>query len=109
MSDDRETILSRVRGALAPLHARAPMPVYDSELAVMRKLIAGRDLVELFAERIKRVNGLAFTDPSALIAHLRVGKCLHGYCDPALWPRLAAHFDGDFKVEADFDRARIDD
>jgi L-lactate dehydrogenase complex protein LldG len=109
MSDDREAILSRVRGALAPLRERAPLPQYDSEIAVMRKLIAGRDLAELFAERIKRVNGQAFTDLAALVAHLRTNQWLRGYCDPALWPKLAPHFGGDFKVETEFDRTRVDD
>lgn len=109
MSDDREAILSRVRGALAPLRERAPLPEYDSELAVMRAMIGGRDRVELFAERIKKVNGLAFTDPAALAAYLRAGGWLHGYCDPELWPRLASHFGADFTVEQVFDRARVDD
>ncbi len=108
MSDDREAILSRVRGALAPLRDRAPLPDYDSEIAVMRKLIAGRDLAELFAERIKRVNGLALTSVGALVAHLRAGNWTRGYCDPALWPRLAPQFAG-FKVETEFDRTRVDD
>jgi L-lactate dehydrogenase complex protein LldG len=107
--DDREAILSRVRGALAPLRERAAMPDYDSEISVMRALIAGRDLVELLAERMKRVNGLAFTDVAALVAHLRAGGWTHGYCDPALWPRLAPHFGAEFKVEAEFDRSRVDD
>lgn len=109
MTDDREAILSRVRGALAPLRERAPLPDYDTEMAVMRNLIAGRDLAELFAERIKRVNGLALTSPAALVDHLRAGKWLRGYCDPALWPRLAAHFGADFKIEQEFDRRRVDD
>jgi L-lactate dehydrogenase complex protein LldG len=109
MTDDREAIFSRVRGALAPLRDRAPLPEYDSEIAVMRQLIAGRDLVELLAERMKRVNGRAMTDPAALVAHLRAGKRMRGYCDPVLWPSLAAHFGADFKVEATFDRKRVDD
>jgi L-lactate dehydrogenase complex protein LldG len=110
MTDDREAILSRVRGALAPLRERAPLPAYDAEIAVMRTLLAGRDLAELFAERIKRVGGLAFTDPSALVAHLHAGGWLRGYVDPALWPRLAPHFAGGvFKIEFEFDRTRVDD
>ena len=109
MPDDREAIFSRVRSALAPLRERAPLPAYDTEITVMRNLIAGRDLVELLAERMKRVNGLAFTDATALVAHLRAGGWLHGYCDPALWPRLAPHFGAEFNVEAEFDRARVDD
>ena len=109
MSDDREAILSRVRGALAPLRERAPLPGYDSELAVMRKLIAGRDLAELFAERTKKVNGQAFTDIAALVAHLRAGGWRRGYVDPALWPRLQPHFGADFTIEHEFDRTRVDD
>lgn len=109
MTDDRESILSRVRGALAPLHERAALPQYDSEMAVMRKLIAGRDLVELFSERIRRVNGLALTETAALVDTLRKNKWLHGYCDPVLWPKLAPAFGPDFKVETEFDRSRIDD
>jgi L-lactate dehydrogenase complex protein LldG len=109
MTDDREAIFSRVRGALAPLRERAPLPQYDSEMAVMRKLIAGRDLVELFSERTAKVNGRAFTDPAALAAYLREAGWLRGYCDPAIWPRLAPFFGGGFTVEQEFDRARIDD
>jgi L-lactate dehydrogenase complex protein LldG len=109
MSDDREAIFSRVRGALAPLHERAPLPAYDSEIAVMRALIAGRDLADLFAERLKRVGGLALSSPTELVAHLRAGKHLRGYCDPALWPALAPHFAPDFTVEQAFDRTRVDD
>ena len=48
MSDDQEAIFSRVRGALAPLRDRAPLPQYDADIAVMRALIGGRDLVDLF-------------------------------------------------------------
>jgi L-lactate dehydrogenase complex protein LldG len=109
MSDDREAILSRVRGALAPLRDRAALPAYEAEIAVMRNLISGRDLVELFGERIRKVNGLSFTDPASLVEHLRAGGWMRGYCDPALWPRLAPHFASDFTVEHAFDRDRIDD
>lgn len=109
MADDRESILSRVRGALAPLHERAPLPEYDSELAVLRKMIAGRDLVELFAERLRRLNGLVVTRPAEVVEFLRKNNWTHGYCDPVLWPRLAPAFEPEFKVETEFDRARVDD
>ncbi len=62
--------MSRVRGALAPLRDRAPLPEYDSDMAVLRTMIAGRDLAELLAERMKRVNGLALTEPSAVVEYL---------------------------------------
>jgi L-lactate dehydrogenase complex protein LldG len=108
-SADREAILSRVRGALAPLHERAALPDYTTEISVMRNLIAGRDLVELLGERMKRVNGLLLTDAAALVAHLRAGGWTRGYCDPALLAQLAPHFAADFKLETEFDRTRVDD
>ena len=46
-----------------------------------------RRAAELFAERLKRVSGLAFTGAEPLVAHLRAGGWLRGYCDPALWPK----------------------
>jgi L-lactate dehydrogenase complex protein LldG len=108
-ADDRESILSRVRGALAPLHERAALPDFDTELAVMRRVLANRDPYAVFAERLKLVNGLALTDVGALAAFLRAGGWLRGYCDPVLWPRLAPHFGAEFSVAATFDRTRIDD
>jgi L-lactate dehydrogenase complex protein LldG len=109
MNEEREKVLARVRRALAPLNERAPMPYYDARIAVMQGLIAGRDLAALFAERIKRVNGLSFTDAAALVGHLRSNGWLHGYCDPLLWPRLESYFAADFQVELEFDRSRIDE
>jgi L-lactate dehydrogenase complex protein LldG len=109
MTDDREAILSRVRGALAPLRERAALPRYAAEIAVMQKLIAGRDRVELFCERIRKVNGLAFTEAVALGQHLRAGGWTRGYCDPEIWPQLAPGFGDGFVVEHAFDRSRVDD
>ena len=108
-ADDREAIFSRVRGALAPLHERAPMPDYTTELAVMRQMMGNRDTLAVFTERIALANGIALTEPAALVVRLRENGWLRGYCDPVLWPQLAPHFGADFKVEFDFDRTRVDD
>ena len=109
MPDDREAILARVRAALAPLPERAALPDYDTELAVVRKLLAHRDPLEVFAERIKLVHGEALTDPAELARRFLREGWVHGYCDPVLWPRLAPHFGGGFQVETEFDRGRVDD
>jgi L-lactate dehydrogenase complex protein LldG len=109
MPDDREAILTRVRAALEPLPERAKMPEYDTEFAVFRKLLAHRDLFEVFAERIKLLHGEAMTDPAELARMLKTDGRTHGYCDPALWPRLAPHFGERFRVETEFDRTRVDD
>jgi L-lactate dehydrogenase complex protein LldG len=109
MNDDRDLILGRVKSALAPLKDRAALPEYAGDLAVMRKLIAGNDLLAVFSERIALVNGRAITEVAALIAQLRAGQWFHGYCDPALWPQIGACFGPDFTIETEYDRTRIDD
>ena len=108
-SDDREAILSRVRAALAPLPERAAMPAYDTGIAVVRQVLAHRERLAVFAERIVLVHGEALTNPEEMVQRLRAGGWTHGYCDPALWPRLAPFFGEGFHVETEFDRTRIDD
>ncbi|HVW21443.1 MAG TPA: LUD domain-containing protein [Opitutaceae bacterium] len=108
MSSDREAILGRVKAALAALPRRAALPEYDSELAVVRKLLAQRDLFEVFAERIQLVHGEAHADVEAVARRLREAGWMNGYCDPGLWPRLEPYFAG-FTVETSFDRTRVDD
>jgi len=109
MNTDREAILSRVRGALAPLPQRAPLPDWDPELAKSRALLGDRDLLTVFAERIKLANGLALTDPAELVKHLKAGGWTRGYCDPVLWPQLKAYFGPEFTVSTEYDRTRVDD
>jgi L-lactate dehydrogenase complex protein LldG len=109
MPDSREAILGRVRSALAPLAERAALPEYDADLATLRKLLADRDLLAVFAERVKLLHGEMSTDPAQVAKRLREAGWTRGYCDPALWPRLAPHFGEGFDVETDFDRSRIDD
>jgi L-lactate dehydrogenase complex protein LldG len=109
MSDERDLILKRVKDALAPLAKREPLPEYAGDLAVMRQIVAGRDPLELFAERIQIVNARCITDAGKLAAELREKGWVHGYCDPALWPALAPHLGAGFTVETAYDRTRIDD
>ena len=106
---EREQILGRVREALAPLRNRAAPPEYAADIAVAASVLAGRDLLSVFSERIQLVNGLAMTDAAQLSDYLRANRWLHGYCDPALWPGLAARFGAGFTVETEFDRDRADD
>jgi L-lactate dehydrogenase complex protein LldG len=105
----REQILSRVRGALAPLPKRAPLPDWDRELVILREAHAGVDRAALFSERFKAVNGRPMTSPGELTTYLTENNTLHGYCDPALWPVLQPALPAPFVVETEFDRARVDD
>jgi L-lactate dehydrogenase complex protein LldG len=109
MSDSREQILNRVRAALAPLLQRAPLPEWERELVDLRGTRNSTDLWALFAERLKAVNGTPLTTVAELVALLESNGWRHGYCDPALWPRLREAFPTAFTVETDFDRRRIDD
>jgi L-lactate dehydrogenase complex protein LldG len=109
MADDRETIMGKVRAALAPLPERAPMPAYNSGLELARKRQDAGDPRAEFAARLKAVNGELAADPASLVESLRARGWLHGYCDPALWPVLQPHFSDAFTVELSFDRNRVDD
>ena len=109
MSSDRETILSRVRAALAPLPQRAALPDWEAELVVMRQARGAVEAWRLFAERLLGVNGTPLTAVAELVTLLEKGGWRHGYCDPVLWPKLAPAFPASFKVETAFDRTRVDD
>jgi L-lactate dehydrogenase complex protein LldG len=109
MDDDREAIMARVRGALAPIAERARMPDYDGGLVLARSRRDRGDPLAEFASRIRAVNGELVENPSALAARLREHQWMHGYCDPGLWPGLEPHFGAGFIVETVFDRSRVDD
>jgi L-lactate dehydrogenase complex protein LldG len=105
----KEAILSRVRGALNALPKRATLPDWDLELAQARKLVGDHPTAEMFAERIKLVNGRCYTSVAEVVEQLRAGGWTRGYCDPALLPVFAPLFGKDFTIETEFDRTRIDD
>jgi len=109
MNDDREIILSRVRGALAPLAERAAYPSFADDVALMRGIVDGRDPWVVFCERIKLVNGEGIERVEDLVILLKENQWLRGYCDPKLWTQLASSFGPEFTVETEFDRTRIDD
>ncbi len=111
MSSARDTLLARVKAALAPLPERAPLPNWERELVIMRQARGEVDPWTLFAARLAGVNGTPLTSVEELLALLAKNNWRHGYCDPALWPGLRAAFDaaGGFTVETDLDRARVDD
>jgi L-lactate dehydrogenase complex protein LldG len=109
MTSSRDQILSRVRDALAPLPKRAPLPDWDRDLVVLREAHGGVDRWTLFSERMKAVNGRPMSSVPDLVSSLVESNTLHGYCDPTLWPDLAAAFPAPFIVETEFDRVRVDD
>jgi L-lactate dehydrogenase complex protein LldG len=109
MNDDREVILSRVRGALAPLRKRAAYPNFPDDVAVMHEVVDWKDPWSVFYERTKLVNGEGLERVEDVVALLTANHWLHGYCDPKLWPRLAPAFGPEFTVETAFDRTRVDD
>ncbi|MDR0351836.1 MAG: LUD domain-containing protein [Opitutaceae bacterium] len=110
----RETILARVRAALAPLKHRAPYPDYPDTIAVppplAPQLAPGSDLWTAFSARARLVHGTPMEGgPAALAAWLREKQLTRGYCDPALHPQFeTALAAAGIAIETTFDRARID-
>ncbi len=106
----RDAILERVRAALAPLTERAAYPEFADDAAVMHQLFPeGGDRWKLFVERVRLVNGIAFSSAGEVGTWLREHDCLRGYCDPELLPVFAEALGEGFTVETEFDRARVDD
>ena len=104
----RDAILARVKSALAPLPQRAALPDFEADLAVVRKMVAGKDLVQAFTERLLAVHGETFESPAAVVERLKAGLWIRGYCDPELLPLFAGQLEG-LTVETTFDRTRVDD
>jgi L-lactate dehydrogenase complex protein LldG len=101
--------MSRVRGALAPLPNRAPLPDWERDLVVLRQARGNPDPWALLSERLRGVNGTPLNGAAELVSYLEKNHYLRGYCDPTLWPNLTAAFPSTFAVETEFDRTRVDD
>ena len=61
MAGDRESILGRVRAALAPLAKRAARPDYDAGLELARERAGAGDPLAEFTERLLAVNGEVYS------------------------------------------------
>lgn len=109
MSNARDTILSRVGTALAGIPRRATLPDWDIELAQARKLVGGRPAEEVFAERIRLVNGRCMSSAKEVAAALLEGGWTRGYCDPSLLHLVAPALGEGFTIETEYDRTRVDD
>jgi L-lactate dehydrogenase complex protein LldG len=109
MDGDRDSILRKVREALAPLPKRAAMPDYDSALELTRTRVDQGDPLAEFMARMRAVNGEVVASPAALAELMKLKGWRRGYCDPALWGVLGPVLGADFHVEQVFDRTRVDD
>jgi len=67
------------------------------------------DAWKLFAERLALIHGTPLASVAELVQLLDGKGWRHGYCDPALLPKLAPAFPESFKIETVFDRSRVDD
>lgn len=106
----RAKVLAAVRGALAPLAERAAYPQWEPADTVCRAHPDFGTLWELFAWRLKGVNGTPLVGAAALAAHFRGGQHTFGYLDPALEPALGpALRAAGVEYSTVFERARVDD
>lgn len=109
MSDDREPVFRRIRGALATRGERERAPEYADGAAVAERALVGRDFESAFVSRWERVRGIAFVSAADLAAWLRARNAFRGHCDALLQPQLAGAFREPFQLDAEFSRERIDD
>ncbi len=108
--NDRERIFKNLQQALHPLTQRTPYPQWQDDLAVCRAHPEGADPWQLFALKMKQVNGIALDGLDALGTWMRGQKLDRGFCDPACLPSLQAHpAFADIQWMHPFERKRIDD
>ena len=116
MSDDaRAQIFARVRGALARLPGKQPLPGYAGDVVLSRgadEVKTPSQAVARLRERMAAVHARAFTDGRSLGAWLIERGANRGYVDPTLLPAVRSALGGfsdRLKLETELDRARIDD
>lgn len=109
MNNDRETILAKVREAIAGISDRAVYPDYEDNLAVAAVRPLDGDRWETFCERFVAVHGLPLEKPEELVEYLKNFGYTTGYCDPGLCDELAPYFGPGFTMEETFERERLDD
>lgn len=96
-----------MRGALAALPERTPLP--DISEATLRPRVPPGDVdpVATFAAEIERAGGRAFTEVAALGEWLAARPARAGYCDPAVLDLVGSAL-GAFELDSTLARARID-
>ncbi len=108
MSDDRRTVLGRVRTALAARTDRAPAPEYPDDIATSRAASSIAPPADVFAERLAQTGGVAFRDPRALAGWLVERGHLEGYCDPAIADQFRRELSPPLRLHDRFSRGEIE-
>lgn len=106
----RDTILSKIRAALADVETKAAHPGFEDAEVVSAKRL-GRDSPKAaFTRNFEAVHGRVMDSVDPLLALLKEQGRTRGYCDPelmgAVGDALAA---GGCTVETRYDRERYDD
>ena len=114
-ADARTQIFARVRGALARVHDKQPLPDYPVDVVLSRgagEVQTPSQALARLRERMAGVRGRVFTDGRSLGAWLLERAATRGYVDPRLLPALRTALGGfadRLTLETELDRARIDD
>ncbi len=105
----REQVLARVRAALQDRPRTQTLPDWDVEWIARQGAEIAEDFSDLFASRLRALNGVAVRSAAELAARLSAGGKRKGYCDPALLELFRAAAAGRLDVETEFDRYRVDE
>ncbi len=112
MSDDRSQILRSIREALQtiPSDRLTSYPEWDT---TSTRMAINPDLGspwEVFAFKLRQVNGTPLNDLNALGGWMREEGLKFGYCDPALTEHLQSQEAfGGITFETEFDLEKVDD
>jgi L-lactate dehydrogenase complex protein LldG len=105
--NDRVLVMTNVRSALGlRREERAALPDWEESLVVSQPVADFASAEAMFRQRFQAAGGVLAEGWAALRALLAERGVRLGWCDPALLP----YMDGaGFELEAQFDRARVDE
>ncbi len=106
----RDSILSKIRSALADVETKAEHPGFEDAAVVSRVRLGDGSPIAAFTRNFEAVHGRVMRHADPLVALLKEQGRTFGYCDPELMNPLGhALTAAGCTVETRYDRTRYDD
>lgn len=106
ITDDRSTVFTAIRDALAGRADKAPLPEWDASLVVCNPPQAFASLADHFRFKFEAAGGYVLVGWEALKSFLAEKQLKLGYCDPAFEANVSGTTS---TISTTLDRSRIDD
>ena len=106
ITDDRSTVFTAIREALADRAEKASLPDWDASLVICNPPQAFDSLADHFRFKFEAAGGYVLVGWDALNEWLEEKELKSGYCDPAFASQVTIP---SRTISTELDRARVDD